>query len=338
MAKVVWKSIYPHYDNNNLFNLESCQIGQNLLLPNIKLRQKLSKLGIDLDTFDLRNGEEQLVVINDLSNDFYDCCGFVDKIKYFIKSRHKRDALRYAKKKKIKAILIMSEPYVVSPLTYNKKFHKYFDKIYTWDDELVDNKKYFKYFIPQPIPDRNYNEPFLNKKLLVLMASNKSSTCEGEFYSKRREFLEFARQQHIDFDLYGYGWDEKEFFFYKGISSNKLETLSKYKFCICYENFGEPGYITEKIFDCFFSNCIPVYLGASNITDYVPSGCFIDRRNFKSNEELCDYLLSINEKEYSDILKKINIFLNSKEFLTRFSDESYSDHFINVIKGELNHE
>ena len=39
---------------------------------------------------------------------------------------------------------------------------------------------------------------------------------------------------------------------YKGETPNKIETLSKYKFSICFENTSsEPDYISEKIFDCF---------------------------------------------------------------------------------------
>ena len=41
------------------------------------------------------------------------------------------------------------------------------------------------------------------------------------------------------------------------------------------------GYITEKIFDSFAAWCVPVYWGASNVTDYIPEGCFIDRRKFR---------------------------------------------------------
>jgi hypothetical protein len=40
---------------------------------------------------------------------------------------------------------------------------------------------------------------------------------------------------------------------------SKKNTLEKYKFSICYENARDiPGYITEKIFDCFFAGCVPI--------------------------------------------------------------------------------
>lgn len=82
-------------------------------------------------------------------------------------------------------------------------------------------------------------------------------------------------------------WDKKEFENAMGTVESKAITLAKYKFCICYENMRDvKGYITEKIFDCFMAGCVPIYWGASNITDYIPADCFIDRRTFTSMEEL----------------------------------------------------
>ena len=48
-------------------------------------------------------------------------------------------------------------------------------------------------------------------------------------------------------------------------------------FAICYENARDiPGYITEKIFDCFFAGCVPIYWGgAPNVTDHIPANTFI---------------------------------------------------------------
>ncbi|MCL1721757.1 glycosyltransferase family 10, partial [Vibrio parahaemolyticus] len=50
---------------------------------------------------------------------------------------------------------------------------------------------------------------------------------------------------------------------YKGSVESKTHTLKNYKFCICFENAQMiEGYITEKIFDCFFSATVPIYWGA----------------------------------------------------------------------------
>jgi hypothetical protein len=46
-------------------------------------------------------------------------------------------------------------------------------------------------------------------------------------------------------------------------NDNKRMYLQQYKFNICPENSIGEGYCTEKIFDCLFSGCIPIYNGWS---------------------------------------------------------------------------
>ena len=87
------------------------------------------------------------------------------------------------------------------------------------------------------------------------------------------------------------GWQKEGFKTYQGSVEDKIAATRGYKFSICYENTrGVPGYITEKIFDSFQAGVVPVYLGAPNITDEVPAGCFIDRRKFSSYQKLHAYL------------------------------------------------
>jgi hypothetical protein len=53
------------------------------------------------------------------------------------------------------------------------------------------------------------------------------------------------------------------------------------------------GWITEKIFDCFFAGTVPVYWGAPDILDWVPSECFIDMRRFKDFADLRAFLTTL---------------------------------------------
>lgn len=45
-------------------------------------------------------------------------------------------------------------------------------------------------------------------------------------------------------------------------NDNKAEFLKQYKFYICPENASVEGYVTEKLFHCIGSGCIPIYWGA----------------------------------------------------------------------------
>ena len=56
----------------------------------------------------------------------------------------------------------------------------------------------------------------------------------------------------------------------------------------------------KKIFDSMFSGCVPVYWGAKNIGEYVPSDCFIDRRDFKNHSALLDFLKAVDANQFNN--------------------------------------
>jgi hypothetical protein len=95
--------------------------------------------------------------------------------------------------------------------------------------------------------------------------------------------------------------------------TNKLETLSNYRFCIAFENCDSaPGYITEKMLDCLLAGVVPIYWGAPNVTDHIPKECFIDIRDFNSYEELLKFVRDVDYARYLQYLGAINTFLASR--------------------------
>jgi len=99
---------------------------------------------------------------------------------------------------------------------------------------------------------------------------------------------------------------------YRGKLTSKKETLERYQFAICYENARDiPGYITEKIFDCFFAGCVPIYWGANNITKHIPKECFIDKREFNTYEDLYQYIKNMSDEIFLNYLENIEKYLNS---------------------------
>ena len=118
---------------------------------------------------------------------------------------------------------------------------------------------------------------------------------------------------------------------YRGKITSKREILKRYKFSICYENARDiPGYITEKLFDCFFAGCVPVYLGAPNVTDYIPEDCFIDKRKFSDYSGLFDYLNQMPEDDYLEYVHAIEEFMKSEKIVP-FGAEYFAD----TVLGEL---
>lgn len=220
-----------------------------------------------------------------------------------------------------------------------KKISKFFGKVLTWNDEIIDKKKFFKFYIPMPNNKYKVKILFENKKLLCNISGNKFSKNPNELYSKRIEAIKFFEKKCLkDFDFYGIGWEKKEFPSYKGKINNKIEVLKNYKFSICYENQNHiKGYVTEKIFDCFYAKTIPIYWGADNIENYVPRDCYIDKREFKTYEELYEYINNMSEEEYNRKIKNIEKYLKSESY-SKFLGKKFSETIYDVIINEKTEE
>lgn len=245
----------------------------------------------------------------------------------------KLQELNLAKLPKEKLFLVMWEPPAVQKELYDPKTHALFDKILTWDDDLVDNKKFFKLHYPAIHPRISNVIPFEEKKFCVMIARRLTSDHPKELYSERRKALKFFEEKpEGEFDLFGYNWKKKKYKNYQGPLADKIGKLKEYKFSICYENTGDvKGYISEKIFDCFTAGVVPIYLGASNVTDYIPATCFIDKRNFANYEDLYQFLKGMTQEKYQDYLNEAEKFLSSEKAKV-FTDEYFVDHFLSLLK------
>lgn len=311
-----------YYTNNRIFDLDDeVSNRDNCLYFFHSLKREFTKKGIDLSTQDINSPElSEIVIYNEMPHEM-----------------PKEENIN-------KSYLFIFESELIKPENWDKNKHKYFNKIFTWNDNIVDNKKYFKFNFSHKIPDFFDKSNFNEKKLCTLIAGNKSCKHSLELYSKRVEAIRWFESNHPDeFDFYGIGWDKKNFkgFFkklnrfnflrkllfkqfpsYKGMVESKKITLSEYKYAICYENARDiSGYITEKIFDCFFAGCVPVYWGAPNIEDFIPKNCYIDKRNFNTYKELYNYLECITESQYNEIISNMYNFLKSdasKQFSADF--------------------
>lgn len=235
---------------------------------------------------------------------------------------------------KEKRILFLWEPSSTVPNNNNLDYHNYFSKIYTWDDDLVDNQTYFKFYYPVLRP-MIAPKKFSTKKLSTMISCNKTSSHPDELYSERLKVIEyFEGHKEGCFDLYGKWWPEW-FRNYHGQVVTKSDVLQNYKFSFAYENTRDiPGYITEKIFDCFYAGTVPIYWGASNVETYIPKNCFIDRKDFPTQNDLVNYLLAMDEPHYQDYLNRIQDFLQS-DAAKLYSPEKFIQIFIEMIGTEV---
>lgn len=324
--------------NNEIFNKRSRRKAAYL----ITARQLLFQKNIEINTIDLALDKTTI-------KDIYMDLPYPWELTLWIR------ILKNIKKN----ILFMAEPPNVNPFNYIQIFHLLFPKIYTWNDSIVNNRKYFKYYQPQPIATKNIKIKivlFKDKKLLTIMNVNwlpflpfqLLTFATKELYSERLKAIDFFNKYYPkDFDLYGRDWNKpqkfsirqrifgcKNYQTYRGkfAQKDKYKILSKYKFCLCLENCEIEGNISEKIFDCFKSGCVPIYWGAPNIASFIPQNCFIDFRRFKNYYELSEFLATIKEETYNIYIKEIRRFLSSRTFTKRWSYESFAKVFLKAIE------
>jgi hypothetical protein len=215
-----------------------------------------------------------------------------------------------------KKVVYLWEPPSVVPELYEENFLANFDRVLTWRDDLIDGKKFFKFFYTM-LEKRSAHQvglAFNDRKLCSLMNRNKNSNHVDELYTERRRVIEFFEARKTDeFELSGHGWEAEGLNCYAGLSHNKIADLGRFKFNFCYENMTNiDGYVSEKIIDCFVAGTVPIYWGASNVNKYVPPQSFIDRRDFSDTRQVYEFISKMNESEYDGYRSAANAFLDSR--------------------------
>ncbi len=199
----------------------------------------------------------------------------------------------------------------------------------TYQDDIIDDRKYFKIWTAISCTDsvREKEIPWDELGLAALISTKQViSENPGEKYSERIRIADwFEEHPEYSFHVYGRNWDGYRN--YGGIIHDKTEAYDKVRFAFCIENCRRNGYITEKIFDCFTCGTVPVYLGAPNVSKYIPENCYIDYDAFDTIDDLVKYLSDMTKEDYDRYL------CNIKEFLSGCGDRfSRSTQFDSVTK------
>jgi hypothetical protein len=174
------------------------------------------------------------------------------------------------------------------------------------------------------------------------LASRVYRPLASDLYIERlRAVAQFAGRP--DFDTFGQGWERghpavpgrlRAAFLraYRGPAQGKLTTLAQYRFALCLENSSFPGYISEKIFDCFFAGTVPLYLGAPDIDDYIPVETFIDLRQFRDYAAVERFLDGLDESTARRYLDAAADFLNSPAF-ANFSHHAFATQIVDALRS-----
>lgn len=210
------------------------------------------------------------------------------------------------------------------------------------------------------------NSGFANRDLFcVLIGSNRHANVldSRELYSERVKAIRWL-ESHApnDFSLFGNGWRVPQkrlgsigklqyrfekimpfvtrrpvFPSYQGPANTKFEVYSRSKFSICFENARDiHGYITEKIFDCLFAGCVPIYWGDPAIEALIPTTCFIDFREFQNQTdpygELYSYIKNMSEVTFLEYQQAGRDFLSSPSFAP-FTSEAFAQSILMPIES-----
>ena len=121
---------------------------------------------------------------------------------------------------------------------------------------------------------------------------------------------------------------------HRGIAQSKADTLAKYDFALCFENQIMRGWMTEKMFDCFFAGTVPVYWGAPDVTDHVPAEAFVDMRRFRDFAELRAHLKAMPRAEIERHREAGRAFVESERFAP-FRMETFSRMFSQIVREDV---
>lgn len=335
-------NFYTVYNQNRMLTRNVAPLGDDLSYPMRHLSDSLLALGHQTATLDMK------------PLDWFDKVFFID-----YPTRFNRYFRRLLRNQHQDIHLIASEPPIVRPDNYSPRTHQLFRRVLTWKRDLCagDPAKYLLYRLPNKFQEPTAARPFAERKLCCLINSFMFSIHPRELYSERiRAIRWFEANAPRDFDLIGVEWDKPLFtgrlsalnfplrFAYRRVGAlrklktrrfpsfigpnvkSKHLTLKDYRFCIAYENSREPDYLSEKLFDCFFAGCVPIYEGAPNVLDSIPANTFIDKRAF-TYDELYRYISKMTEQEYDNYLQAIASFLRSPA-MRPFTAEAYTELFL----------
>lgn len=318
---------YRVFDKDGLFDLVDPVLNRDgQLLAFQRLRERMQHKGVTVHTADFLLEANPTIA---RSGNAYYSLGILDNFERILRDGSAR----------LSAFVVM-EPPVVVPQLYAAlpRLTSVFDRVYvhnTHGDAYslkgVDQARLHKLY--WPIPYDHVVEPYWSKRdrmkrVVVINGSHNPRGRSREQYSMRLDAMgELFASDAVD--LYGMGWNRwwsrsalwwpywrnvcAIGSIYRGPCASKFEVMQNYDFCLCFENMAMDGYITEKIFDCFYAGTIPLYMGANDLAKYVPAEAFIDCRQYASWTDMWNDVSSMPASRIESLRHAARDFLGSAQ-------------------------
>lgn len=274
-----------------------------------------------------------------------------DVVVYTLQPNSPYDIVRQKQKTpKLKTILLLLETSLGGYYTFNPKNHQGYDAIITYDDRLVDNRRYF------PMRSRAYfrerilkGPPFNQRRVGCLVGTNRKMCYRSGFMAMRKGW-HFSPKDWLDyvfcpgelityrskvgqlcaqfasgtFDIFGEGWEihKETWGRCQGVpEASTLSYIGNYRYYFAFENHeSEYSLISERIWDALWADTVPVYRGNKHISRIVPRDCYVDATSFSSPKKMLEWLVHTPESEWKKIHEAGRAFINSKEIQAHLPD------------------
>lgn len=233
---------------------------------------------------------------------------------------------------------------LVRPLNGDRAQLARYRRLWSWDETLIDGRHVLALPYPNDLRWRPTPDWQARDLHCVMLASNKAlrHADPRNLHDQRVAVIRaFEAVQPRRFALFGRGWQipavqpgawgrirkrlhewqarsplapsRPAFPSWRGAVDRKSDVLERARFAICYENTrGNPGYVTEKIFDCLTSGCVPVYIGTTHAEPPVPTDCFIDGDGpLRDPQRLLDALDAVTPERFAQYQAAMRAFLQS---------------------------
>jgi hypothetical protein len=309
----------------------------DFFLPWRRLRSRFAEAGVALNTRDINAGQPVAFEL------------------HLNAQRHVHHPCAYA---------YLYEDPVVRPINADRAALARYRKVFTSNEDLIDGEHILRLDYPNELALREVPGFAARDLFCVMIASNKAllHPHPRNLHHRRVEAIRFFERHAPErFALFGHGWDippvapgvggrlmkrlnewkrrwrpgPPPFPSYRGKIGLKSDVLDRARFSICYENSrGSPGYLSEKIFDCFTSGCVPVYIGTNHAQPPIPPECYIDGDAFATPQQMLAFLEGVDAARFARYQAAIAAFLASPQ-AERFTNAHWCETLVRTILADL---
>lgn len=123
------------------------------------------------------------------------------------------------------------------------------------------------------------------------VVKNAGSKKRNEFFHKLSEYKQVTSAGFL-FNNTGYVLEGGE----RAVQA-KLDFLPKFKFNLCFENSSHPGYATEKLYEAFMGDTVPIYWGSPTIEVDFNHKAFLNWHDYQDDDLFIEAIRKVDEDD-----------------------------------------